>query len=187
MDAAPAATADTTPRDTSSAPDGADVTDADRLPRETVPSQDAATPPLDVADAEPEPEPVPCDIEPTIASLTTSYFGGSCSFSSCHSSVERAGGLDLSNPQIAYEQLVGVAAVAADGLVRVDPGSPESSFLVQKVEGPAPGHGGIMPPGIGEPLDPACRISRLRQWILDGALPPDDVGGSADSGAEEGG
>ncbi|MEC9073460.1 MAG: hypothetical protein VX938_13800, partial [Myxococcota bacterium] len=119
-----------------------------------------------------EPSAVLCEIEPTIASLTETYFGASCSFSSCHSEQTSAGGLDLSNPEIAWSQLVNVPSVLApeEGLVRVVPGDPDASFLVQKVEGPGDGHGVLMPQGATEPLDPDCRIAMLREWILQGAV-----------------
>ena len=112
----------------------------------------------------------PCEIEPTLSSLAEEYFAGSCAFSSCHSPTERAGGLDLT-PENAFVQLVNVPSTLDASIPRVVPGDPDGSFLVQKVEGPASGHGGLMPPGIGEPLDPACRIAMLRKWILEDAVP----------------
>jgi hypothetical protein len=74
-----------------------------------------------------------------------------------------------------HAALVNVPAVHAGAIAAgkklVVPGDPAASFLVQKVEGPAPAEGDIMPQGAHEPMDPACRIKMLRQWITDGAEP----------------
>ena len=122
----------------------------------------------DVAD-----EDVPsCEIEPTLASLSENYFSKSCNFGSCHGS-GKAGGLDLTGD--AHAALVNVPAVfagaAANGKILVIPGDPDNSYLVQKLEGPDPGEGGIMPLGAQEPMDPDCRIKMVRDWIAAGANP----------------
>ena len=53
-------------------------------------------------------------------------------------------------------------------LNRVEPGDPDNSYLVQKLEGTAAA-GAQMPFG-GPPLDEAL-IGDIRQWISDGANP----------------
>jgi len=125
--------------------------------------------PLEDADAEPA-----CQIEPTITSLEDEYFTVGCTFGPCHSVDGAKGGLVLTSGQ-AWDNLVNIAAIqpeaAALGLLRVIPGDPDASFLVQKVEGPAAGHGDFMPPGAEEPVDPECRIAMLRAWIAAGASP----------------
>jgi mono/diheme cytochrome c family protein len=65
--------------------------------------------------------------------------------------------------------LVGVPSVQQPGLLRVDPGNPNDSYLIHKLEGTA-AVGGQMPLG-GTPLASAD-IAVVRQWIADGALPP---------------
>lgn len=54
-------------------------------------------------------------------------------------------------------------------LLRVAPGDPDSSYLVQKIEGSA-AVGARMP--IGRPPLDAEAITLIRQWIAAGALPP---------------
>ena len=114
-----------------------------------------------------------CGVEPKLSSITGVYFKISCAFSSCHAPPTNAGGLDLS-AAAAHASLVGVSATdpkaKAAGKVRVVAGSPDTSFLVEKLEGPPPGMGSLMPQGVTQPLDPACRIKAVRDWIASGAL-----------------
>ena len=113
-----------------------------------------------------------CNIDPTLESLSENYFSKSCNFGSCHGA-GKAGGLDLTGD--AHAALVNVPAVfagaAANGKILVIPGDPDNSYLVQKIEGPDPGEGGIMPLGASTPMDPECRIKMVRQWIAEGANP----------------
>jgi len=125
-------------------------------------------PPSDSVQSDSSPDGPICEIEPTLVSLKEHYFAASCSFDSCHGS-KKAGGLDLTGDL--HADLVNVSAVAATNKDLVVPGDPDASFLLQKVEGPAPGEGDIMPLGAPEPMDPGCRIKMLRQWIADGANP----------------
>ena len=122
-----------------------------------------------------------CGIEPTMASLEQHYFARSCTFSSCHGVMDESGEAKpaASAPWLvsgqAHQALVGVIAsdptAAAAGKMLVVPGDPDASYLVQKLEGPAPGEGALMPLGQTEPLDPDCAIAALRAWIEAGALP----------------
>jgi mono/diheme cytochrome c family protein len=80
--------------------------------------------------------------------------------------------LDMSTPQLAHDQLVGVEAkykaCATDGgiaKVRVVAGAPESSLLIEKIEG----H-----PSCGKPMPSAMLLSAddvatLRAWVTAGA------------------
>ena len=54
------------------------------------------------------------------------------------------------------------------GETLVVPGSPDTSYLVDKVEGMA-AVGNVMPPPPRPTLD-AASIAVIRQWITDGAL-----------------
>ena len=123
-------------------------------------------------DAGTDSAPPECKIEPTIGSLEEKYFEVGCTFGSCHSVQEHKGDLVLTSGQ-AWDQLVNMPAMnpaaAGLGLVRVVPGDPDQSFLIQKVEGPAASHGDLMPPGAKKPIDPSCRIAMLRAWIASGA------------------
>jgi hypothetical protein len=84
----------------------------------------------------------------------------------CHAGSNAPQGLHLDAVN-SYSQLVGVASVEVPSLLRVKPGDPDNSYIVQKLEGHA-AVGAQMPFG-GPPL-PAATIAVLRQWIGDGAL-----------------
>jgi len=86
----------------------------------------------------------------------------------CHLTGEEAGNMALP-PDVAYESLVGVKSPAT-GLVRVDPGKPDSSYLIMKLEGTQLSKGGAgarMPFG-ADPL-PAQSIALIKAWIAAGA------------------
>lgn len=91
---------------------------------------------------------------------------------SCHGAGKT---LDLSTPQLAHAQLVGIEAkykaCAADGglpKVRVVPGAPESSLLIEKIEG-HPSCGKQMPISM---LMNAEDIATVRAWVAAGAPSP---------------
>jgi hypothetical protein len=67
-----------------------------------------------------------------------------------------------------YSHLVNVASKEVPSLDRVEPGNPDDSYVVQKVEGTA-AVGGQMPLG-RTPLT-AEQIALIRQWISEGANP----------------
>jgi len=99
-----------------------------------------------------------------------------CAFSGCHGTDNPQAGLVLVGDQV-YENLVDkVASTSAAqfaGKKLVVPGAPETSFLMDKVEGKlGPGEGVQMPSG-RRPLS-ADTIETLRKWILAGA-PKDRV------------
>jgi len=89
--------------------------------------------------------------------------------------------LDL-RPGHAYGDLVSVPATTRKGSVRVWPGKPEQSFLLDKLSGPlSAGEGKPMPldPSTGAPPEtsplPAGFVDHtLRSWIANGAF--DDTG-----------
>jgi hypothetical protein len=108
----------------------------------------------------------------TFAAIQESIFSPRCAIPTCHDSAVRSGGLNL-EPDESYDELVGVEptvdAAREAGQLRVDPGDPENSFLLIKLEGPPLGQGGRMPL-TGTPLTPA-EVDVIRTWIADGALP----------------
>lgn len=67
---------------------------------------------------------------------------------------------------MSHAMLVNVPSTEVPALLRVQPGNPGNSYLIQKIEGTA-AVGGRMPLG-GQPL-PAATIAAIRQWITDGA------------------
>jgi len=116
--------------------------------------------------------PVGCKVTAKLSVIENEYFGGSCAFSSCHSSKKKAGGLVLEVGK-SHASLVNVLALqtkaANAGRKRVVPGNPDASYLVQRVAKPMAGEGALMPPGEKVPYDPDCGIAALRAWIVAGA------------------
>ncbi len=86
----------------------------------------------------------------------------------CHIGAGAPRGLRLDAAN-SYALLVNVASIEVPALLRVNPGNPDASYLVQKIEGNA-AVGGRMPLG-GQPL-PQDRIDLVRRWISAGAPGP---------------
>ena len=84
----------------------------------------------------------------------------------CHAGSNAPQGLHLDAAN-SYSQLVGVPSAEVPALLRVKPGDPGNSYMVQKLEGHA-ALGAQMPFG-GPPLS-AATLAVIRQWISDGAL-----------------
>lgn len=86
----------------------------------------------------------------------------------CHQGATAPLGLRLDAAN-SYAMLVGAPSVQVPSLLRVEPGVPDDSYLVHKVQGTA-AVGGRMPLG-GPPLSQAA-IDLIRSWIATGAPPP---------------
>ena len=82
--------------------------------------------------------------------------------------------LDAGN---SYALLVNVASAEVPGTLRVSPGNPNASYLVQKIEGTA--LVGVRMPANGPPYLSQDRIDLVRRWIAAGApmssAPPDQL------------
>jgi hypothetical protein len=86
--------------------------------------------------------------------------------SQCHIGASAPEGLQLDAAH-SYNLLVGIPSNEQPSLLRVNPGDPNSSYLVRTIEG-APGiSGGQMP--LGETPLPQGTIDAIRQWIANGA------------------
>lgn len=99
----------------------------------------------------------------TFASIQANVFDVYCI--GCHSGALAPEGLMLDTGN-SYSQLVDVASVQVDTLQRVEPGNPDDSYLIRKLEGTA-AFGARMPED-GPPL-PQSTIDVIRQWITEGA------------------
>lgn len=110
---------------------------------------------------------LPLPLAPTLAALQVNVFDRSCALSGCHAGSTAPLGLRL-DAGFSYAQLVGRASVERPDRLRVAPGSPDASYLVQKVEGVAT-VGGRMPLNL-PPLG-ADAVAALRAWIAAGAPP----------------
>ena len=115
----------------------------------------------------------PCDgITSTFAQLEAHVFP-TCARSTCHNVAQGVHLLSLA-PGEAYANLVGVPpqnpTAQAAGKLRVDPGHPENSFILDKLRGTlTAGEGDRMPRGLKR-LD-SLRIRLLQDWIAAGAPP----------------
>lgn len=114
------------------------------------------------------------NLAPTFASIQSEVFEASDSSGrslciGCHTNVGRtpAGGLNLVH-DLAYDQLINVSSTQRLGALRVVPGNPDASFLVQKIEG-TQGASGLRMPRNGPPYLTDGQILIVRRWIELGA------------------
>ena len=121
------------------------------------------------------PAPAGCDEKLFFSSsfdrIQRQVFNQGCAVGGCHDSESTAGGLLLeigaSYPGLVDTEPLNGAARAA-GLLLVDAGDPENSFLLRKLEGTlAPGFGGRMP--ADGPRIPGHLRELVREWIVSGS------------------
>jgi methionine-rich copper-binding protein CopC len=99
------------------------------------------------------------------ASIQAQVFTPICT--TCHAGADAPHGLRLDAAN-SYNLLVGVPSAEVPSLLRVKPGDPDSSYVIQKLEGIA-AVGARMP--FGGPYLSSSTIDVIRQWITDGAQP----------------
>ncbi len=96
----------------------------------------------------------------------------------CHSSDNEAGrpraGLDLSAGNMPGSMIAVRSHQLADTFL-INPGHPDTSYLVEKIATDSPSRGGRMPQDM-PPLS-AAEIETIRDWVLGGALIPADFAG----------
>jgi hypothetical protein len=107
----------------------------------------------------------------TFALLQKRVFAKSCGFSGCHGETNPQAGLRLVGAGV-YDQLVdrlaSTSSAKFSGKKLIVPGAPETSFLMDKIEGRlGPGEGSPMP--FGRSALSAAQIEAIRKWILAGA------------------
>ena len=101
---------------------------------------------------------------PNFSEIQTNVFTPNCATSGCHAGSGSAGlNLEAAN---SYMNIVGVASSQQSGLQLINPGNPNDSYLIQKMEGTA-ASGGVMPPSGS--IEQAS-IDTIRQWVSDGAI-----------------
>lgn len=115
-------------------------------------------------------------LQPTFQSIQDNVFTPVCT--ACHAGAGAPLGLRLDEGS-SYALLVNAASAEVPSLQRVQPGNPDQSYLIQKLEGSAT-VGGRMPLN-GPPL-PADTIAVIRQWISDGAPSSSSSGMSIKTG-----
>lgn len=109
------------------------------------------------------PPPLSADFE----SIQENIFTPICSV--CHAGGSAPQGLRLDAAD-SYALLVGVPSTEVPTLLRVNPGDPDDSYIIQKLEGNA-AVGAQMPFGCPatQPCLTTSSIAFIRQWINDGA------------------
>lgn len=91
-----------------------------------------------------------------------SIFDESCARAGCHAGPTPQRGMNLS-PSAFMSSTVGQPSREKPDLLRVDPGEPDSSYLVHKIEG-GPNISGARMPFAGEELSDE-EISTIRSWV----------------------
>jgi hypothetical protein len=119
----------------------------------------------DVAGPTPNLEPSLSSIQREIFNTTDSSGRQACI--TCHVAGGPAGFMPLVEGA-SYGNLVGRTSGAKPGAVRVIPGDPDNSYLIQKLEGAAGIVGQRMPRTTG-PFLTDGQISIIRRWIAQGA------------------
>ena len=104
-------------------------------------------------------------LQPTLASIQENIFTPACTV--CHVGAGAPQGLQLDDGN-SFAMLVNIPSNQVPSLLRVEPGDPDNSYLIQKLEG-TQAVGGRMPQG--GPFLEQQDIDVVRQWIIDGANP----------------
>ncbi len=102
----------------------------------------------------------------TLATLSSEIFTPNCATSGCHEGPNASGGMSLEAGVIA-DEIIGQTSTGYGDILRIAPGDPDNSLIVQKVRGTEAGS--QMPFG-RTPL-PAEAIAKLVEWIEAGANP----------------
>ena len=110
----------------------------------------------------------PVVINATLDDIQAAIFTPSCATSACHSATNQAAGLDLSDADTSYAEMVGQFSnqVGQSDVMLVAPNEPENSYLFRKIEGTPGISGGRMPPSGSLPR---AEIDVIREWITNGA------------------
>ena len=111
----------------------------------------------------------------SFSSIQANVFTPNCAVTGCHFGANAPQQLRLDEAS-SYGLLVGVASKEESGILRVSPGDPDNSYLVQKLEGTA-SSGQQMP--LDAPPLPQSALDVIRQWISDGAVDDRQSSGGA--------
>ena len=113
------------------------------------------------------------DLQPTFSSVNQDIFlstdaAGRTACVACHTNVGRFPAGNLTMAGDAYAAMVNVRSTQRPDLLIVQPGDPENSYLIHKLEG-RPGIVGLRMPLNGPPHLTAGQILVVRRWIENGA------------------
>jgi uncharacterized protein (TIGR03118 family) len=105
----------------------------------------------------------------TLSQIQASVFTPKCS--GCHNGSNPPGGALPGSQDLragsSFASLVSVASLEQSSLLRVKPGDPANSYLIQKLEGAATITGQRMP--LGGPFLDQATIDQIKSWITSGA------------------
>jgi hypothetical protein len=114
------------------------------------------------------------NLQPTFSSIQSEIFettdsSGRQMCIGCHTAAGRvpAGGLNLTSG-VSYANLVNAASGQRPGMLRVNPGDPENSYLIHKLEG-RQGIVGLRMPRTTGPFLTEGQLLVIRRWIEIGA------------------
>lgn len=114
------------------------------------------------------------NLQPTFSSIQREIFestdaAGRVACTGCHNQrgANFTAGLNL-EAGVSYNALVNVPSRNKSGAIRVIPGDPENSYLIQKLEGRGGIFGNRMPNN-GPPFLSSGQIAIIRRWIEQGA------------------
>ena len=107
------------------------------------------------------------ELQPTLQSIQTNIFSPICAQAGCHVGASAQQGLMLDSVDNSFQDLVGIASTEVPSLLRVDPGNPDNSYLVHKIEGRSTIVGAQMP--LNQPALSSAQIDAIRTWIQNGA------------------
>ena len=105
----------------------------------------------------------------TFSQIQAQIFTPTCAKSGCHAASTAQEGLILDAGR-SYSLLVGHPATENSALNRVQPGSPEQSYIILKLRGD-PSISGQRMPQDGPPFLTAEQIDGIAGWIREGAPP----------------
>jgi Big-like domain-containing protein len=114
----------------------------------------------------PPPPPPGASFGPVFSEIQSNVFTPDCATSGCHIGGGAPQGLQLDAAN-SYASMVGVASNQDAAIELVNPGNPDNSYLIQKLEGTA-ATGAQMP--LNAAALPQADIDVIRQWISDGAI-----------------
>lgn len=105
----------------------------------------------------------------SFASDIQPIFSNNCAFSGCHGGSSPAMGMNLS-AGMAYANIVNVPSGELPSMDRIEPGQPDLSYLIHKIQGTQldVGGSGLQMPRGGTPLSQAT-IDLIRLWVTQGA------------------
>jgi hypothetical protein len=103
----------------------------------------------------------PPGLQPTLASVQANIFTPTCAVVGCHTGANAMLGLNLDAGESAAS-LINIPSFYGMMLVRLVPGDPDNSFLIQKLEGTTM-LGGRMP--LNGPYLQQVTIQVIKEWI----------------------